>query len=211
MERRSFLMNAATAAMGGAATGLGLAAGQGRTANLKSVRAGFNPIPNVPVQTHEGKSVRFFDDLIKNRVVTLNVMYMTCGDSCPLITQNLCHVQELLGARVGRDIFMYSITLQPRTDTVRALRSYARLFRVKPGWKFITGQPEHLEQLRIALGFYDRDPVVDALYSQHTGILRFGNERLRRWAGCPAMARPEGIVKSILSSMSAPQGQPANA
>ncbi|MBA2411183.1 MAG: SCO family protein [Gammaproteobacteria bacterium] len=188
---------------------VGLATGSDKPVRRKRMMAGLNAIPNVPVLTHEGESVRFYDDLVKDRVVTFNAMYMSCGDSCPLITQNLRYVQDLLGDRAGRDIFMYSITLQPETDTVQALQSYAKLFRVKPGWKFITGKPEHIEELRFALGFYDRDPVVDALYSQHTGILRFGNERLRRWAGCPAMARPAAIVATITSSMSLPDASTA--
>ncbi|MGI8740223.1 MAG: SCO family protein [Gammaproteobacteria bacterium] len=159
--------------------------------------------------THEGRAVRFYDDLVKGRVVTVNVMYTGCGDSCPLMTQNLRHVQRLLGDRVGRDLFMYSITLQPEVDTVGVLHSYARLFQVKPGWQFLTGSREDIQELRVALGFYNPNPALDAIDAEHTGILRFGNDRLRRWAGCPAMTRPMGIVESILSSMSVPNASNA--
>lgn len=194
-------MNTAYAAIAGVAAGLGWSVGRNASIGKPELRSGFNVIPNVPVLTHEGQSVRFYDDLVKGRVVMLNVMYATCGDSCPLITQNLRRVQELLGDRMGRDLFMYSITLQPEIDTVQKLRTYARLFQLKPGWQFLTGKRADIEQLRIALGFYDPDPIIDASLSQHTGILRYGNERLNRWAGCPAMARPQGIVSFVLSSM----------
>ena len=69
--------------------------------------------PNFELTTHEGKKVRFYDDLIKDKIVIINFMYANCEGKCPPITRNLKRVQNLLGKRVGRDIFMYSITLKP--------------------------------------------------------------------------------------------------
>ena len=63
--------------------------------------------PDVPLVTHEGKSVRFFTDLIENKIVVVNFIYTRCPDVCSLETAKLRQVQELLGDRVGRDIFMY--------------------------------------------------------------------------------------------------------
>ena len=71
--------------------------------------------PNVELTTHEGKKVRFYDDLIKDKIVIINFMYAECKGICPGITANLLKVQKLLGNRIGRDIFMYSITLNPAT------------------------------------------------------------------------------------------------
>jgi protein SCO1 len=186
----------------GGSVGLAGVAGGVRLAGRKAhARSPYDVIPNIEVWTHEGRKVRFYDDLVKDKVVTLNVFFVGCGDSCPLITANLRRVQDLLGERVGRDIFMYSITLQPELETPEILRDYAELFEVGPGWQFLTGAPADIELLRRRLGFYDPDPGIDVLDDAHTGILRFGNDRLRRWAGCPALARPEGIVFTITSSV----------
>jgi protein SCO1/2 len=186
----------------GGSVGLAGVAGGVRLAGRKAhARSPYDVIPNIEVWTHEGRKVRFYDDLVKDKVVTLNVFFVGCGDSCSLITANLRRVQDLLGERVGRDIFMYSITLQPELETPEILRDYAELFEVGPGWQFLTGAPADIELLRRRLGFYDPDPGIDVLDDAHTGILRFGNDRLRRWAGCPALARPEGIVFTITSSV----------
>ena len=72
---------------------------------------------NVPMQTHEGKTVRFYDDLLKGKVAMINFMFTECDGVCPGMTQNLADVQALLGDRVGREIFMYSITIDPKNDT----------------------------------------------------------------------------------------------
>ena len=154
--------------------------------------------PNLALTTHEGRPVRFYDDLIKDKIVTINFMYTQCEDGrCPLATANLVRVQKLLKDRVGRDIFMYSFTLAPEHDTPAVLKRYAKAYGVGPGWTFVTGSPRDMEVLRRKLGFVWANPVRDAKRSSHTGNLRYGNEPLQLWAACPAMAKPEWIAESI--------------
>src|SRR5215207_6627931 len=153
--------------------------------------------PNVTLTTHEGKKVRFYDDLLKDKIVLINFMYVKCEGICPGTTANLAKVQRLLGDRVGKDIFMYSITLKPEEDTPEKLAAYARAYKVGPGWQFLTGDPKDVELLRRKLGFIDRDPARDANKSNHIGMLRWGNEPHTLWAGCPGMLAPSKIVKEI--------------
>jgi len=153
--------------------------------------------PDVTLTTHEGRRVRFYDDLIKDKIVTINFMYADCDGVCPGITMNLVKVQRALGARIGRDIFMYSFTLKPQHDTPAVLKAYAAMHGVKPGWEFVTGAPRDMELLRVKLGFVDPDPKIDKDKSQHIGNVRYGNEALQLWAACPGLANPEWIVESI--------------
>ena len=153
--------------------------------------------PNVTLTTHKGKKVKFYDDLLKDKIVLINFMYVRCQGTCPGTTANLVKVQKLLGDRVGKDIFMYSITLKPEEDTPQRLAAYAKAYKVRPGWKFLTGDPKDVELLRQKLGFIDRDPVRDADKSNHIGMLRFGNEPMTLWAGCPSLLGPGKIVKEI--------------
>ena len=153
--------------------------------------------PNVSLQTQDGKQVRFYDDLIKDKIVTINFFYAKCDGICPTVTANLAQVQRILGPRVGRDIFMYSISLKPEQDTPAALKEYAEMFQAKPGWTFLTGKPGDIELLRRSLGFTNLDPKLDQDKSQHIGNVRYGNEPLMLWAACPGMASPEFIAKTI--------------
>jgi protein SCO1 len=153
--------------------------------------------PNVVLTTHEGKKVRFYDDLVKDKIVLINFMYVKCEGICPGTTANLVKVQRLLGDRMGKDIFMYSITLKPEEDTPETLSRYAKAYKVGPGWQFLTGDPKDVELLRRKLGFIDRDPERDAVKSNHIGMLRWGNEPLTLWAGCPGSLAPHKIVKEI--------------
>ena len=153
--------------------------------------------PNVELTTHEGKKVRFYDDLVKDKIVLINFFYADCVGICPGITANLKRVQELLGDRVGRDIFMYSITLRPEKDKKEALDHYVKMHKIKPGWTFLTGKPDEIEMLRRKLGFSDTNPELDKDRNNHIGMVRYGNEPRQWWAMCPGRAKPKWIVESI--------------
>jgi protein SCO1/2 len=153
--------------------------------------------------THDGRTVHFYDDVLRNRFVVLTFMYASCASLCPLITANLVRVKQLLGDRVGRDVFFYSITLQPGRDTPETLRRYAAAHGTGTGWWFLTGKPADIDLVRRRLGEVDRDPSVDARVSRHTGMVRYGNEALERWGGCPGEASATWIAKAITSIMPA--------
>jgi len=198
MTRREWLARPAIAsALGGVLTAASSTAKTASNALTPRERIRARYFPNVPLRTHDGKAVRFYDDLIKGRIVTINVMYATCEGICPSITANLVKVQKLLGTRVGRDIFMYSITIKPKEDTPSVLRDYITTHGIGPGWTYVTGEADDVELLRRKLGFTNPNPKLDQDTSQHIGIVRYGNEPLMLWAACPAQADPEWIVKSI--------------
>jgi protein SCO1/2 len=154
-------------------------------------------LPNVELQTQDGKTVHFYDDLVKDKIVTLNFFYAKCEGICPTVTANLARVQNILGEHVGQDVYMNSISLKPEHDTPAVLKEYAQMFKAKPGWTFLTGKPDDIERLRRSLGFTNLDPKLDKDKSQHIGNVRYGNEPLMLWAACPGMGSPEFLAKSI--------------
>ena len=203
MDRRQFLGVTATAALGLAVLS---ALPEAPDRPEKNGYAGISPsvrrrnrFLNVALTTHEGREVRFYDDLLKGKTVLLNFFYTICTAEaiCPLATANLVGFQEILGDRVGRDVFMYSITLDPANDTPGVLKRYAKAFGVKPGWTFLTGEKEDIDRLRRNLGYVNLDPVKDKDPSQHSGMLRYGIEPMERWAGCPILSRPEVIARQL--------------
>src|SRR6185369_7249902 len=124
---------------------------------------GADYFPDVPLITHEGKKVRFFSDLIKNKVVAINFIYTNCPDMCSLETARLREVQRILGDRVGRDIFIYSITIDPERDTPEVLKRYAEKFQIGPGWLFLSGKEADTTLLRRKFGMYNEEKRVEKL------------------------------------------------
>jgi protein SCO1 len=154
-------------------------------------------LPNILLTSHEGKQVRFYDDLVKDKAVTLNFFYAHCDEVCPLVTANLAKVQKILGHQVGLDIHMYSFTLKPEEDTVDAIRKYREKYHAGPGWTFFTAKPDDMEKLRKAIGFTYPEPEIDKDKTQHIGNVRYGNEPLMLWSACPGMARAEWIAETF--------------
>ena len=153
--------------------------------------------PDLVLTTHEGKKVRLYDDLVKDKIVIINFMYAKCEGVCPPVTANLVKVQNLLGDRLGKDIFIISFTLKPEQDTPEALRKYAEAYKVKKGWTFVTGKAEDMETVRRKLGFTDPDPERDRDKTNHIGNISYGNEPLQRWGGAPGTSKPSFIVQMV--------------
>jgi protein SCO1/2 len=148
-------------------------------------------VPNVPVVTQDGKTLNFYDDLIKDKIVVLSFIYASCKDICPLATARLAEAQEKLGDRVGRDIFFYSISIEPESDTPERLKQYANAFHAGPGWLFLTGLPEDIQAIRYKFG--DRRPdLVD-----HRNDVVLGNGATGEWQRENALGDLDHFVGAI--------------
>ena len=162
------------------------------------VRAAGSPwgadyFPNVPLVTHEGKAVRFYEDLMKDKKVLVNFIFTSCDQACPLDTAKMAQVQKLLGARVGRDIHMYSITLDPENDTPQVLKAYAQKFGAAPGWQFLTGKREDIDALRVKLGERGQK-------EEHANTVRVGDVAKAHWIKVPLAADAHYIVMELTNT-----------
>ena len=107
-------------------------------------------------------------------------------------------VHRALGNRMGRDVFMLSISIDPERDTPEVLHGYAKGYGgPQPGWLYLTGDYDEITTLRRQLGVYDLDPVVDADKTSHSGLLTFGNDETDRWSALPALTEPDEIVRTM--------------
>jgi protein SCO1/2 len=155
-------------------------------------------LPNVPLVTHEGRQVRFYDDLVKDRKVVLTFVSSHAPAQSRKVTRNLAAVQRFFGWRIGTDIYLYSIARSPERDTPAVLNRWARRTGAGPGWKFLTGAPAHVERLRHGLGFVSDIPGEDADPAYSVALLRYGSEPEMRWAHCQSQAAPRVIAHSML-------------
>jgi protein SCO1/2 len=166
-----------------------------------------NEFPNVPLVTQDGATVRFYDDLIKGKAVAINLMYTTCKDECPLETARLVQVQKILGDRVGKDLFFYSITIDPRVDTPEVLKDYAEKFHVGPGWLFLTGEENDIRLVAKKLGLsYSRELTAS---DGHATQLMLGDDPTGQWMQNSAEDNPRFLATTISHFMGWPDQQPS--
>src|SRR3954467_4599594 len=175
-----------------AAIGAGSAA---VTVSADNARWGAGYFPNVTLTTQDGKRVQFYDDLIKGKIVAIDLIYTTCKYACPLETARLVQVQRALGDRVGRDIFFYSIPISPNHHTPEVLKDYAEKYHVGPGWQFLTGKATDIELLSKKLGLYSEPDPSNP--DGHTPMLLVGNEVTGQWMRNSALDNPKFLARTI--------------
>lgn len=156
--------------------------------------------PDTALINQDDQPVRFYDDLIKGKVVVINFIFTSCTDSCPLETARLRQVQRLLGDRVGRDVFFYSISIDPETDTPAVLKQYAAKFKVAPGWQFLTGKKDDIDQLRRTLGLFI-EGVDNGRTKDHNLSLIVGNQTTGRWMKASPFENPYILADQLGNSL----------
>ena len=139
----------------------------------------------------DGKSHRLYSDLIKNRIIIVNAMFTTCTSVCPPMNHNMEMIQERLGDRLGRDVVMMSLTVDPATDTPPVMKAYAAKFHAKPGWYFLTGKKENLEFALRKFGQIIHKP------DDHTTIIIIGNDRTGLWKKAFGMAKTSALIEVV--------------
>ncbi len=133
-------------------------------------------LPDAPVLTHDGRTVPFYEGLVKDRLVVISFIYTKCRDICPVVTARLAQVQEKLGPAFGRDVQFLSISIDPENDKVENLKAYAETFGAGPGWTFITGDAPTMALIRHKLG--ERSRVL----SEHGNTVLLYNDRTGEWS-----------------------------
>jgi protein SCO1/2 len=151
---------------------------------------------DVVLLNQHGSSLRFYTDLIKGKTVIIIPFFTSCTGACPVMNQNLAKIQDWLGDRLGKDAHILSVSVDPSTDTVAALRAYAAQYNARPGWHFLGGTRENVALALKKLGQY-----VDAR-EDHTNLMIIGNERTGLWKKAFGLADSDaliGIVDSVLN------------
>ncbi len=158
-------------------------------------RWGANYFPNVPLTTQDGTTVHFYEDLIKGKIVAINLIYTTCKYACPLETARLAQVQTILGDRMGKDVFFYSITIDPEHDTPAVLKEYAAKFHAGPGWTFLTGTQADIDLISKKIGLYSTPNPSNP--DGHTPNLLVGNEVTGQWMRNSGVDNPKFLARTI--------------
>jgi len=130
---------------------------------------------DLPVVTHNGQEKRFYSDMLKDKVVLINLFFGKCENSCPMVHTKLSKLQGILREYMGKQIFFISITIDPEPDTPEALKKYSKNFNPLEGWSFVTGKPEDIRTITRKLGQVHDD------IKGHSPFLMVGDVKRARW------------------------------
>ena len=153
--------------------------------------AGLKYFTDLPLIDQDGKPVRLYSDLIGGRIVVVNSFFATCSGSCPVMTGTFRKIQSTLGDRLGRDVHLISITVDPETDTPAQLRKFAKDASAKPGWRFVTGDKKNVTEALHKLG------LSTDVKENHTAVVIIGNEPKGVWKKAFGLAPSDEVLKLV--------------
>jgi protein SCO1 len=149
--------------------------------------------PDLVLRDHEGRKVRFYSDLIKDKVVVLSFFYTSCAYTCSIQGKNLSSLQSLLGERLGKSVFLISVTTDPAKDTPAQLKAWGKRYDVHPGWTLVTGDVSDMNKLLLP---FTGNPAGQGMHLPTTFIV---NDKTGTWTSAAGFFAPEDVLHVLNS------------
>jgi len=188
-----FLVAALAAAALALPPGLSLAEEGKPAAEEKEVRSGTVQVRlhDNPVLDQDGKRLRFASAAVGDKVVVIDTFFTTCTLICPILGAIFSDLQDQLGDRLGRDVRLISISVDPQTDIPPRLKKYAEQWEARPGWLFLTGEKKVVDHVLEGLGLYSAD------FADHPSTFLVGDGKSGEWTRFYGFATPEQLMEKI--------------
>ncbi len=148
-------------------------------------------IPDVEIVDEQGQKRKFYADLVKGKIVIVNFVYTTCKDICPLSGENFARLQTLLGERLGKEVYLLSISTDPETDSPSKLKAWSERFKPKAGWTFVTGEKMPMQTLLQAL------TGEGARRGFHTPAALLINDESGAWVRTYGLESPQRLTQML--------------
>lgn len=161
---------------------------QAKSASSESAQVRF---ADVALVDQNGKSVRLEKDLVSNKIVVMSFIYTSCSTVCPVVSSIMGKVQQQLGARVGQEVQLVSISIDPQRDDAKRLNDYARAFQKGPGWSWLTGSPQSVNETLKGLGSFSGD------FKNHQPLILVGDGNSRHWTRYYGFTDPAVLTREV--------------
>lgn len=147
----------------------------------------------IPLVDQNGKTQRLYSDLIQGKVVVIDFMFTSCTGACPIMSNNFAKIQDWLGDRLGKDVYLLSVSVDPANDTPAKMKEYAARYKARPGWYFLTGSQENVNAALRKLGNYVENPEA------HQNLFLIGNDKTGLWKKAFGLAEPTALIPVVQS------------
>jgi protein SCO1/2 len=148
-------------------------------------------IPDLMVRDQDGRNVRFYSDLIKDKVVVLSFVYTSCNYTCSMQGQTFSKLQSLLGERLGKSVFLISVTTDPAKDDPALFKAWGKRYNVQEGWTLVTGKPAEMNKLLLP---FTGNRAGAGMHLPSTFV---GNDRTGLWTSAAGVFEPEALLNAV--------------
>jgi protein SCO1/2 len=141
--------------------------------------------------TQDGKRVKFKSDVIGDKLVAMTFIFTSCITICPVYSAIFSRLQPLLGDRLGDEVILVSMTVDPSTDVPARMKKEATKYNAKPGWYYLTGKKQVMDQVLEGLDAYFAD------FTLHPPMALVGDGRTGTWKRYTGFPKPEQLLAMI--------------
>lgn len=156
-----------------------------------AMNAAHHYFTDIELTDQDGRKHRLYTDLLHDKTVVINAFFASCQGVCPVLSAKMAKIQDYLGEKLGKDVVMLSITVDPKADTPEVLHQYAARWNARPGWLFLTGPPDNVSTALKKLGQYVENKEA------HTTIVIVGNDKTGLWKKANGIATPQELVAIV--------------
>jgi protein SCO1/2 len=159
-------------------------------------------LPDTTLTDQHGKTARFKSDIVSDRLVLINFVYTTCTTVCPAQSALFADLQQRLGDRVGREVSLVTITVDPVRDTPMRLKTFSAQFQAGPGWSFLTGRKQAVDEVLTSLDAYTPS------FADHPAVVLVGDPRSGEWTRFFGFPGSDQLMAKVDQLKAARQGTP---
>lgn len=160
-------------------------------AHATAAKPARNYFSDIALVDQNGRQVRLYSDVLEGKTVVIESFFSTCSGTCPLMNATFGKLQNAFARRLGKDVFLVSITVDSENDTPERLKAYAKRVGAKDGWTFLTGTRENVALALRKLG------LEVPSREQHKNIFIVGNEPHGLWKKVFGLARADEIIQIV--------------
>ncbi|MBV6289087.1 SCO family protein [Pseudomonas aegrilactucae] len=146
---------------------------------------------DVSLLDQHGMPVRLEQDLVGDKLVVMGFIYTSCTTVCPVVSSIMGKVQQQLGGRVGEEVQLVSLSVDPQRDDPQRLLDYSRTFQHGAGWSWLTGTPYAVIETLKGLGSWSPD------LGSHPPLILVGDGRSGHWTRFYGFTDPALLVGEI--------------
>jgi protein SCO1/2 len=169
-------------------------------------------LADVQLADRDGRAIDFAKEAIGDRIVAIDFIYTNCRTLCPFQSATFKLLQDRLVDRLGRDVWLISLSLDPSSDTPKRLKDFSDNFDPAPGWLWLTGRRQAMDSVLQGLGVSASD------FKEHAPLILVGDAKFGRWTQLNALPAAAQIEKEInrlwaarhATSTAAPSGDEQN-
>jgi len=141
--------------------------------------------------TQDGKRVKFKSEVIGDKLVAMTFIFTSCTTICPVYNAIFSRLQPLLGERLGSEVILVTLTVDPTTDVPARMKKEAEKYQAKPGWYYLTGKKGNVDQVLEGLDAYFAD------FTQHPPMALVGDGKTGTWKRYTGFPKPEQLLAMI--------------